>query len=1157
MEFHVSRQARDRYGFDHALFAFTGNVIFANFQASRQFAEKINLQRDLLNHPDQAVRAGEINAMGLIDEILHVVAAQYREQRNPHALAQALAWLKGHIGAQEVERALVQFAAEFPPLAVYRGELTLAEYYTALTDGLPNEQVLLEEMLMLWLENKNPAFAPYQELFDERRLSIESAYPQIMAELYRFYETQPRFGPDDQNLIDLLRAPALAHPHSLFAQLEFIRDRWSALLEGYLGTLLRRLMSSIDFIREENVQRGFTGPGPIEVPTYDASLRDVEVENFSPDQEWMPRLVLIAKNTYVWLDQLSQSYGRKIARLDEIPDEELEKLARQGFSGLWLIGLWERSRASAHIKQLMGNPEAIASAYSLFDYRIADDLGGEGAYQGLRDKAWRHGIRLASDMVPNHMGIDSPWVVEHPEWFLSLDWSPFPSYQFSGPDLSGDGRASIYLEDHYFSKSDAAVVFKHVDRRNGRERYIYHGNDGTTMPWNDTAQLDYLKAEVREAVIQTILAVARRFPIIRFDAAMTLAKLHYQRLWFPTPGTGGAIPSRAEFGMTKEQFDQILPVEFWREVVDRVAQEAPDTLLLAEAFWMMESYFVRTLGMHRVYNSAFMNILRDEENAKYRLIMKNTLEFDPEILKRYVNFMNNPDERTAVDQFGKDDKYFGICLLMATMPGLPMFGHGQIEGFSEKYGMEFKRAYWNEQPDPWLGERHEREIFPILHRRALFAGVENFLLYDFFTGSGRVDENVYAYSNGLGGERALVVYNNTFGDSQGRVRTSAAFSVKNAAGERTTVQRTLGEGLNLRGDSGAYVLFRDQVSGLEYIRPAAELAEQGLFLSLQAYEHHCFLDFRETADDELGSYRRLNEYLAGRGTPSIQSALQELLHQPVLKPLREIIHAGYFRYLLQNRLEEPQAALPQGLLEEARAKLALLLGGIKTLTGQPVEEKQTLLDIYAELRTALCLPTLEQHYPLPGSKKYHEAALFLQKGPGVPDEQAAFVLFSYLFLHNLGRLEDERDSHAAVLTWMDEWQVGRLLVEQARALGMNDGDAREGLNLLKLLIHMQGWFDKTGKKRPVMLMEAWLADLNIQDYLKVHRFEDILWFNKERLDSFLWWMVLLATLDAAGGPRGSAALVVERLILAYALVKKVLVAEEKSEYQVARLLKAL
>ena len=119
-------------------------------------------------------------------------------------------------------------------------------------------------------------------------------------------------------------------------------------------------------------------------------------------------------------------------------------------------------------------------------------------------------------------------------------------------------------------------------------------------------------------------------------------------------------------------------------MVDRVAAEAPDTLLLAEAFWLMEGYFVRTLGMHRVYNSAFMNMLRDEDNAKYRRSIKNTLEFDPEVLKRFVNFMNNPDETTAVEQFGKGDKYFGVCVMMVTMPGLPMFGHGQIEGLRRK-----------------------------------------------------------------------------------------------------------------------------------------------------------------------------------------------------------------------------------------------------------------------------------------------------------------------------------------------------------------------------------------------------------------------------------------------------------------------------------------
>src|SRR5574341_767944 len=123
------------------------------------------------------------------------------------------------------------------------------------------------------------------------------------------------------------------------------------------------------------------------------------------------------------------------------------------------------------------------------------------------------------------------------------------------------------------------------------------------------------------------------------------------------------------------------------------------------------------LGMHRVYNSAFMNMMRDEKDQEYRLVIKNTLEFDPEILKRYVSFMNNPDERTAVDQFGKGDKYFDICTLMATLPGLPMFGHGQVEGYTEKYGMEYRRAYREEEMDWHLVATHGAKIFPLMKKR--------------------------------------------------------------------------------------------------------------------------------------------------------------------------------------------------------------------------------------------------------------------------------------------------------------------------------------------------------------------------------------------------------------------------------------------------------
>ena len=177
----------------------------------------------------------------------------------------------------------------------------------------------------------------------------------------------------------------------------------------------------------------------------------------------------------------------------------------------------------------------------------------------------------------------------------------------------------------------------------------------------------------------------------------------------------------------------------------------------------MEGYFVRNLGMHRVYNSAFMNMLKREHNSDYRTTIKNTLAFSPEILKRFVNFMNNPDEETAVAQFGRGDKYIGNAILMATMPGLPMFGHGQVEGYEEKYGMEYQRPQLTEGVDEHLVWMHKEYIAPLLHDRHLFAETTFFRLYDFEQHPGVINENVFAYSNRCGDERVLVLYNNSYG----------------------------------------------------------------------------------------------------------------------------------------------------------------------------------------------------------------------------------------------------------------------------------------------------------------------------------------------------------------------------------------------------------
>ncbi|MFX1538633.1 MAG: alpha-amylase family glycosyl hydrolase, partial [Promethearchaeota archaeon] len=850
----VYRKARDMYQFENSFFSSTGDVIFPSLHNVRIFVQKINQKRDLINFPEMAARGSEINGIALENEIFHYLFDQYQKQNNIDLTEEIPKWLREEIGSEELDETLKFMLEEFPPPSIYNGEIDVDSYLNA----DPNEYITISSMINLWIFNVNPAFSRNLELFDDSNLEKKTNYLKIIEKIEKFFDNKPTFCPDNQNFIEMLKSLALKEPHSIKGQLEYINEKWGT----FVSPFRHKILIALDFFKEEEKMRGL-GPGEAQVYEY-----DYLEENYTPDRDWMPNVVMIAKNIYVWLSQLSKKYDRHLQRLDQIPEEELSCLANWGFNSLWLIGVWERSSASKTIKRWCGNPEAEASAYSLYDYVIASDLGGQDAFDNLKSKAQDYGIRLASDMVPNHTGIDSKWMMEHPDWFISLPYSPFPVYSYSGESLSKNPQIGIYIEDHYFSRSDAAVTFKWVDHKTNDVRYIYHGNDGTSMPWNDTAQLNFLKPEVREAVIQTILHVARMFPIIRFDAAMTLTKKHYHRLWFPAPGIGGDIPSRAEHGLNKQDFDKAIPKEFWREVVDRIKQEAPDTLLLAEAFWLLEGFFVRTLGMHRVYNSAFMNMLRDEDNAKYRSVIKNTLEYDPEILKRFVNFMNNPDEKTAVDQFGKGDKYFGICILLVTMPGLCMFGHGQIEGFEEKYGMEYRRAYWDEDLDEGFVQYHKSIIFPLLKRRHLFAEVKNFLLYDFYTSTGLVNEDVFTYSNRVGANQALVVYHNRFSDTSGWIKTSAAFVIKKGD-ESKLVQKTLGEGLSLHDDANYYCIFRDHNRGLEYIRSCKEIYEKGLYLELGAYHSAVFLDFREVQDSELQRYALVHDFLAGRGVDNI------------------------------------------------------------------------------------------------------------------------------------------------------------------------------------------------------------------------------------------------------------------------------------------------
>jgi glycosidase len=1091
--FHVRKVARDELALPGELFSIRGDVVFADMTESQRFAQAINVKRASAGLPP--LRPSDVHAMGLIHEIFHAILSLYRKNTKSDAFAALYRELKESLG-KSLDTTLLEFTTTFPPPSVYAGKETAQEFLNRNVDGTSALEWTLEEILLLWLSNENPAYAPIQHLVTDEDLKKKSAYATLITKTKQYFDAQPRFGPDDQSIVDMLLAPIKASPDSLMGQLEFMRGRWGLELEK-LG-LLSKLLLAGDFIREEDkwFERKAHRKGsedPLTPVRFTGELYEHEPERFSADLDWMPKVVMMAKSTFVWLDQLSRDYGRPIKLLSDIPNEELSKLAARGMTALWLIGVWRRSAASARIKHRMGNHDAIASAYSLHDYEIAPELGGESAYNNLRDRAWRYGIRLASDMVPNHIGIDGRWVIEHPDWFIQTREPPFPGYTFNGEEVGGDGRVAVHLEDGYWIKTDAAVVFKRVDKHTGDVRYIYHGNDGTSMPWNDTAQLDYTKAEVREAVIQTILHVARMFPIIRFDAAMTLAKRHYQRLWFPQPGSGGDIPSRARFAMTKEQFDAAMPAEFWREVVDRIAHEVPDTLLLAEAFWLMEGYFVRTLGMHRVYNSAFMNMLKREENASYRTVLKNVLEYEPRILKRFVNFMNNPDEEPAVAQFGEGDKYFGTCVLLSTLPGLPMFGHGQIEGYHEKYGMEFARARSDERPKQWFVERHEREIFPLLKKRYLFAEADHFFLYDFFTNDGHVNEDVFAYSNRSGGERALVVYHNKYAETRGWIKSSVGFS----DGKGAIIVRTLAEGLGLQSNPHAYVIFRDHTSGLEYLRKNREVFERGLYVELAAFKYHVFLDWREVTHTTREPYADLELELAGRGVPSIDEALVDLAFRPLHKSLQIAIGPAHLAYLLTGWDEgEVRESVEKAYLE----KIGWMLDGLTFMRGVFDADEALLAESKKRLARVLQL-VQEASSPAEGGviSTWRSTLREATEALDAAGSTAKATLLVWLHVDLMRQLAKQIDPDRRPGSVVTEWHLHRVIVRALTEAGANEEEATRRANLIKILaVHPEN-----KDLRLAHQVRDWVKDHEVGSFLGVHVAQDVLWFNKERFEELM------------------------------------------------------
>jgi hypothetical protein len=256
----------------------------------------------------------------------------------------------------------------------------------------------------------------------------------------------------------------------------------------------------------------------------------------------------------------------------------------------------------------------------------------------------------------------------------------------------------------------------------------------------------------------------------------------------------------------------------------------------------------------------------------------------------------------------------------------------------------------------------------------------------------------------------------------------------------------------------------------------------------------------------------------------------------------------------QRVSESANQQIDESLLDEIEQKTVRLLQGAAQIAKRKPQITSIAQDIRRKLEALLQLPTLRERFPLLRSRKYKWATDYLIAGLDAP---AAWpTLLGWLFTHALGKVVDtanfERTSHA----WIDEWLLGDTIARTLQEMGLDEGAAWRAVAAIKLLTGHQRWFEiETPKtKRASRALRAWLDDDEVQRFLQVNRYQDILWFSSEAFDQLLWGMFAVAAVTISADPSRTADEVAQEIIACYDVGRALQRAEEESGYRLEKLL---
>ena len=463
-------------------------------------------------------------------------------------------------------------------------------------------------------------------------------------------------------------------------------------------------------------------------------------------------------------------------------------------------------------------------------------------------------------------------------------------------------------------------------------------------------------------------------------------------------------------------------------------------------------------------------------------------------------------------------------MLMITLPGLPMFAHGQIEGFTEKYGMEYKRAYYNETPNQWLMDRHQKEIFPIMRKRYIFSEVENFWIFDLQKDHGGINENVFAYFNSANNEKAFVLFNNKFEDAYGNIFESAPKLV-NRGGSKNTETRKISEVLGIKADQNYYYMYKDKINNLEYIKSGQEIVYSGWRVELGGFKHNVFMNFREVYD-ESGEYKNLVQRIGDSGVPNMKRKIQELRLEPVHTAIKNIFTSLTIKDFVETNILLNEKNEGKKLVQNEFVKLTLIL---KSFLNMEVDTKETIQKFESNVENVSKVNCLVNEYFTPiKSLKYEgfEESFRLSEIANYNESSLLFLLHNVitnlkLMFSDKGDINKENYTNLLLL----DSPVRDVLMH----LGRGEHEIFAEMTLLNILSECKvKLFDvskleeefkitKDNKSIKDYLKEEkskefskFIHDDFVRTYLGVNFHKDIWYFSKENFEELFDWLATIA-----------------------------------------------